>query len=182
MLPPGGVSDSGSHAGSTRSDRSAVPDHGVSADPVDPVVARQSRTRPPSAATTAPSRTSAPSSIAHGNIMVLMTHNTDISDAWEREGEDPRYFYQFSPRGLRGRHQRHVVRDDALRTCESVTLLGSRIRSRGARFEVRGSRCAFPVRSVALLVPLRRDGPGPARVLVVPAGGRVQRAISPSLA
>ena len=35
----------------------------------------------------------------HGNIMVLMTHNTDISDAWEREGEDPRYFYQFSPRG-----------------------------------------------------------------------------------
>ena len=32
--------------------------------------------------------------------MVLMTHNTDISDAWEREGEDPRYFYQFSPEGL----------------------------------------------------------------------------------
>ena len=35
----------------------------------------------------------------HGNVMVFMTHNTDISDAWEREGEDPRYFYQFSPRG-----------------------------------------------------------------------------------
>ena len=35
----------------------------------------------------------------HGNVMVLMTHNTDISDAWEREGEDPRYFYSFSPRG-----------------------------------------------------------------------------------
>ena len=31
--------------------------------------------------------------------MVLMTHNTDISDAWEREGEDPRYFYLFSPNG-----------------------------------------------------------------------------------
>ena len=31
--------------------------------------------------------------------MVLMTHNTDISDAWEREGEDPRFFYQFSPNG-----------------------------------------------------------------------------------
>ena len=31
--------------------------------------------------------------------MVLMTHNTDISDAWEREGEDPRYFYLCSPRG-----------------------------------------------------------------------------------
>ena len=36
---------------------------------------------------------------AHGNIMVLSTHNTDITDAWEREGEDPRYFYQFSPDG-----------------------------------------------------------------------------------
>lgn len=35
----------------------------------------------------------------HGNVMVLMTHNTDISDAWEREGEDPRYFYTFSPAG-----------------------------------------------------------------------------------
>ena len=35
----------------------------------------------------------------HGNVMVFMTHNTDISDAWEREGEDPRYFYQFSPYG-----------------------------------------------------------------------------------
>jgi hypothetical protein len=35
----------------------------------------------------------------HGNIMVLMTHNTDISDAWEREGDDPSYFYRFSPRG-----------------------------------------------------------------------------------
>lgn len=35
----------------------------------------------------------------HGNVMVLMTHNTDISDAWEREAEDPRYFYAFSPNG-----------------------------------------------------------------------------------
>ena len=32
--------------------------------------------------------------------MVLMTHNTDISDTWEREGEQPReYFDLFSPRG-----------------------------------------------------------------------------------
>jgi hypothetical protein len=34
-----------------------------------------------------------------GRLMVLMTHNTDIQDAWEREGEDPSYFYAFSPRG-----------------------------------------------------------------------------------
>ncbi|HEX6008377.1 MAG TPA: DUF4159 domain-containing protein, partial [Burkholderiales bacterium] len=36
---------------------------------------------------------------AHGNLLVLMTHNTDISDAWEREGEDPEFFYSFSPEG-----------------------------------------------------------------------------------
>jgi hypothetical protein len=35
----------------------------------------------------------------HGRIMVLMSHNTDIADAWEREGEDPEFFYQFSPDG-----------------------------------------------------------------------------------
>jgi hypothetical protein len=34
-----------------------------------------------------------------GRIIVLMTHNTDISDAWEREGEDPKFFYSFSPNG-----------------------------------------------------------------------------------
>ena len=32
-------------------------------------------------------------------IMVLMTHNTDVADSWEREGEDPALFYQFSPNG-----------------------------------------------------------------------------------
>jgi uncharacterized protein DUF4159 len=35
----------------------------------------------------------------HGRIMVLMTHNTDMGDSWEREGEDPGYFLQFSPNG-----------------------------------------------------------------------------------
>jgi hypothetical protein len=34
-----------------------------------------------------------------GHLMVLMTHNTDISDTWEREGEDKDYFYRFSPEG-----------------------------------------------------------------------------------
>ena len=34
-----------------------------------------------------------------GRIMVLMTHNTDIQDSWEREGDDASYFYAFSPRG-----------------------------------------------------------------------------------
>jgi hypothetical protein len=34
-----------------------------------------------------------------GRLIVLMTHNTDISDTWEREGEDVEYFYRFSPEG-----------------------------------------------------------------------------------
>jgi len=36
---------------------------------------------------------------AAGRIMVLMTHNTDLGDSWEREGDDPRYFYTFSVNG-----------------------------------------------------------------------------------
>lgn len=36
---------------------------------------------------------------AKGRVMVLMTHNTDVSDSWEREGEDPNYFLKFSVPG-----------------------------------------------------------------------------------
>jgi uncharacterized protein (DUF736 family) len=28
--------------------------------------------------------------------MVLMTHNTDVADGWEREGEDTEYFLAYS--------------------------------------------------------------------------------------
>ena len=35
----------------------------------------------------------------HGRILVAMTHNTDVADSWEREGEDPDFFQQFSPDG-----------------------------------------------------------------------------------
>jgi hypothetical protein len=34
-----------------------------------------------------------------GRVLVVMTHNTDIADSWEREGEDPAFFRQFSPGG-----------------------------------------------------------------------------------
>jgi hypothetical protein len=34
-----------------------------------------------------------------GRIIVVMTHNNDIADSWEREGDDPGYFYRFSPDG-----------------------------------------------------------------------------------
>ena len=50
-----------------------------------------------------------------GRLMVLMTHNTDISDTWEREGEDIEYFYRFSPEGYAIAINVHGVRDDALR-------------------------------------------------------------------
>jgi hypothetical protein len=33
----------------------------------------------------------------HDRVVVLMTHNTDIADGWEREGEDYDYFARFSP-------------------------------------------------------------------------------------
>jgi hypothetical protein len=36
---------------------------------------------------------------AQGRLMVLITHNTDYGDAFEREGDDPRYFYTFSVDG-----------------------------------------------------------------------------------
>jgi hypothetical protein len=36
---------------------------------------------------------------SHGRLMVLITHNTDFGDAFEREGDDPRYFYTFSVEG-----------------------------------------------------------------------------------
>jgi hypothetical protein len=34
-----------------------------------------------------------------GRLIAVMTHNTDVADSWEREGEDPEFFYQFSPDG-----------------------------------------------------------------------------------
>jgi hypothetical protein len=35
----------------------------------------------------------------NGRVMVLMTHNTDFGDAFEREGDDHQYFLQFAPDG-----------------------------------------------------------------------------------
>jgi hypothetical protein len=35
----------------------------------------------------------------HGRLLVLITHNTDVGDSWEREADDPTYFYRFSVDG-----------------------------------------------------------------------------------
>ena len=92
-----GVSDPGHHAG-TSDVQDAVRGQEAPADPVDPVLARQPGDTSERGYDSAEPHFRGISD-RHGNLMVLMTHNTDISDAWEREGEDPRYFYQFSPRG-----------------------------------------------------------------------------------
>lgn len=34
-----------------------------------------------------------------GRLLVLMSHNTDIADGWEREGEEFAFFHAFSPHG-----------------------------------------------------------------------------------
>jgi hypothetical protein len=36
---------------------------------------------------------------AQGRLLVLITYNTDFGDSWEREGDDPAYFYKFSVEG-----------------------------------------------------------------------------------
>ena len=36
---------------------------------------------------------------AEGRVLVLITHNTDFGDSWEREADDPTYFYTFSVEG-----------------------------------------------------------------------------------
>ena len=36
---------------------------------------------------------------SRGRIMVLTTHNTDFGDAYERESDDPEFFFRFSVEG-----------------------------------------------------------------------------------
>jgi hypothetical protein len=36
---------------------------------------------------------------AKGRMLALFTHNTDVGDSWEREADDPTYFYKFSVDG-----------------------------------------------------------------------------------
>ena len=69
-----------------------------------------------------------------GRIMVVMTHNTDIGDSWEREGEDYDFFIRFAAR-LRPRRQRRVATRCTLMPCDGLkavpyeVLRGRRARS-----------------------------------------------------
>ncbi len=50
----------------------------------------------------------------HDRIMVLITHNTDFGDSYEREGDNPEYLYADVGARLRLRDQHVALRDDAL--------------------------------------------------------------------
>ena len=66
---------------------------------VDSVLAPERRRRVASAGPTARPVHYRGIQDSHGRLMVLMTHNTDVADTWEREGENQEYFDLFSPRG-----------------------------------------------------------------------------------
>ena len=50
----------------------------------------------------------------HGRLMVLITHNTDFGDSWEREGDDPTLLLRVLRRRLCVRDQHAPVRDGTL--------------------------------------------------------------------
>ena len=50
----------------------------------------------------------------HGRLMVLVTHNTDIADGWEREGVDPALLPAVLGRLVRRRDQRPALHHGAL--------------------------------------------------------------------
>ena len=59
----------------------------------------------------------------HGRLMVVMTHNTDIPDTWEREGESQQVLRSLFAQRLRPRRQHRAVRDDSLRSVPWNTSL-----------------------------------------------------------
>ena len=112
VLPAVRVSHQGRAAGrSAASD--PVPGDGDSADHEHPVLAQLSGARDVRARRRQREAHLRAIRDQHGRIMVLMTHNTDVADSWEREGEDPGSFSVLAER-LRARRRRAAARDDAL--------------------------------------------------------------------
>ena len=105
---------------------------GAAADPVDPVLARLGRRH---LGARQRQRHAAHARHRHpkGRLLVLATHNTDIADAWEREGEDPQFFYSFSPQGYARGAQRRALRDEpsAARPAPQELIAESRLGASG---------------------------------------------------
>ena len=74
----------------------AVRAEACAADVVDPVVAAERR-RKTERGVSDPAQSARAIADAHGRLMVVMVHDSDIPDGWEREGEEHEYFLQFSP-------------------------------------------------------------------------------------
>ena len=77
-----------------------------------------------------------------GRLMVLMTHNTDFGDSWEREGLSHEYFVNFSVDGYAVRHQYAHLRDDAL-----TLSLKSKSEGTESDFRLQTSSTSTPARS-----------------------------------
>ena len=58
-----------------------------------------------------------------GRLMVFMTHNTDIADAWEREGGGSAVFLRVRSERVRARHQRRALRAQPLNVRRSMKRL-----------------------------------------------------------
>jgi hypothetical protein len=67
-------------------------------------------------------------------IMVVMTHNTDIADSWEREGEESRLLLPVLTQRVRRRDQRAAARDDALTVTPSQPAAAAGVQSRRVVF------------------------------------------------
>ena len=57
-----------------------------------------------------------------GRLMVLMIHNTDLPDPWEREAESPEVLFQVFAGRLRRRHQYPALRVDPLTPAQARWL------------------------------------------------------------
>ena len=103
---------------------------------------------------------------SHGRIMVAMTHNTDIGDSMEREGDDPAYFAAFSPDGYASGDEHRAVCIDPLKT--SSRVFNARRLFKDACWKMvaaGGDEWSRPIESVrclpaASLPPTRRPLPG----------------------
>ena len=106
----------------------------ASADSVDRLLGRHRR-RDVRARSTAQCRTCGPSSTITQRIMVLMTHNTDFGDAFERETDDRAYFLEFAARGYAfGVNALIYAMTHLVRLQQPAELPLGRIVGRAARF------------------------------------------------
>ena len=100
IMPPGEYPDL-RHSGDPSDHAHAVRRQGRAAGPVDQFWYRRGRRQTSERGADSAEVHFRGIQDAHGRLMVLMSHNTDIADTWEREGENREYFDLFSPAATR---------------------------------------------------------------------------------